>query len=263
MSALELFWLGWVLAALVMAAMWGWQRRTHNASLVDVAWAGGVGALALVYALLADGDGLRRLLAALLAGLWSARLAWHIHGRVAGREEDPRYQYLRGHWREYTQLKFFVFYQAQALGVLLFALPLLVVVTTPSPLPGWAAVLALLVWVVAVGGESLADRQLAAWKADPHNQGKTCRAGLWRYSRHPNYFFEWLHWFCYPLLAVGADYGWLTLVGPLLMLWLLFKVTGIPQTERHALESRGEDYRAYQRSTSVFVPWFPDLEKER
>jgi steroid 5-alpha reductase family enzyme len=118
-----------------------------------------------------------------------------------------------------------------------------------------------LIWAVAVGGETLADRQLAAWRAAPANDGRTCRSGLWRYSRHPNYFFEWLHWWTYIPLAWGSPWWWLTLLGQALMLFTLFKVTGIPHTERQALASRGEDYRAYQRSTSVFIPWFPKEDK--
>jgi steroid 5-alpha reductase family enzyme len=149
------------------------------------------------------------------------------------------------------------FFQLQALAALLLALPFLVVATAPSPLPAWAAVAAVAVWLVAVGGESLADRQLAAWRGEPANKGRTCRAGLWRYSRHPNYFFEWLHWFTYPLLAVGAGHAWVTWLGPVVMLATLLKGTGIPYTEQQALRSRGDDYRAYQRTTSMFVPWFP------
>src|SRR5262249_38496991 len=90
------------------------------------------------------------------------------------------------------------------------------------------------------------------------NAGRTCRAGLWRYSRHPNYFFEWTHWFAYPLLAVGAGgVFWLSAIGPVIMLLMLYRVSGIPFTEAQALRSRGDDYRDYQRTTSAFVPWFP------
>lgn len=262
MSALALFFLAITFAVVLMLAMWWHQYRTTNANLVDVAWSGGVGVLALLYAFLAQGDTQRRFLIALLAGAWSLRLAWHIFRRVAGEQEDGRYQNLRAHWREQTQLKFFLFYLAQALAVVVFSIPLLVVAVSSEPLPGWAASLAVFIWLVAVGGETLADRQLAAWKREPRNRGRTCRAGLWRYSRHPNYFFEWLHWFAYVPLAWGSPWWWLTLLGPALMLFLLFRVTGIPHTERQAVASRGEDYRAYQRATSMFFPWFPNEEKD-
>lgn len=263
MNAVELLGWVWAPAAVLMAIMWEIQRRTENAGLVDVAWTLGVGGSAVLYALLAEGDPTRRVLVAVLAGIWSLRLAGHIFERVWGREEDTRYQRLRAHWSEHTQLKFFFFYQAQALAIVLFSIPFLVVTMTGGSLPAWALAAAISIWLVAVGGESLADRQLEAWRADPAHRGRTCRAGLWRYSRHPNYFFEWLHWWAYLPLAAGSAWWWLTLLGPAVMLFTLFRLTGIPHTERQALASRGEDYRAYQRSTSVFIPWFPKREEDR
>ncbi|MBV8853549.1 MAG: DUF1295 domain-containing protein, partial [Sinobacteraceae bacterium] len=98
---------------------------------------------------------------------------------------------------------------------------------------------------------------LARFRANPAHRGKTCRAGLWRYSRHPNYFFEWLHWFSYVAFAVGAPLGWLALAGPLLMYVFLRYVSGIPYTEAQALRTRGDDYRDYQRRTSMLFPWPP------
>ncbi len=262
MSGLAFFLAGWALAALLMLLAWAVQWRTRDAGMVDVAWAAGLGLLAVGYALLADGDPSRRLLAAGMAGGWSFRLAGHILlNRVIGKPEDGRYQRLRAHWRERTQLKFFAFFQAQALLTAVFAVPFLVVALAPEPLPVPVIFAAVAIWLLAVGGETLADRQLAAWRADPTHRGRTCRAGLWRYSRHPNYFFEWLHWWSYPLLAWGTPEWWLTLLGPALMLYTLLKVTGIPYTEQQALASRGDDYRAYQRDTSAFIPWFPKKEK--
>jgi steroid 5-alpha reductase family enzyme len=113
------------------------------------------------------------------------------------------------------------------------------------------------VWVASIAGESIADRQLARFRADPAHRGRTCRAGLWRYSRHPNYFFEWLHWFTYVALAVGSPLPWLSLAGPIVMYVFLRWVSGIPFTEAQALRTRGEDYRRYQQSTPLLFPWFP------
>jgi len=121
--------------------------------------------------------------------------------------------------------------------------------------------LAVGVFLVSVAGEAIADRQLAGFRADPANRGKTCRTGLWRYSRHPNYFFEWVHWWSYVLLGLGSPYWLVTILGPALMLVFLFKITGIPATEERALLTRGEDYRNYQRTTSPFFPWFPKEDK--
>lgn len=261
MTGIDLFIAGWVLAALLMLLAWAVQWRTVDAGIVDVAWAAGLGLLAVGYALLAGGDPLRRMLMAIMAGGWSFRLAGYLLvNRVIGKPEDGRYQRLRAHWRKQTQLKFLGFFQAQALFTAIFAIPFLIVALTPERSPFLAILAAVTLWLLAVGGEALADRQLAAWRANPVNRGRTCRAGLWRYSRHPNYFFEWLHWWSYPLLAWGSPEWWLTLLGPALMLYTLLKITGIPYTEQQALASRGDDYRAYQRSTSAFIPWFPKPE---
>jgi steroid 5-alpha reductase family enzyme len=193
-----------------------------------------------------------------VASAWSLRLASYIlTNRVLGGPEDGRYQTLRSKWGERAQSRFFLFFQAQGLVDMVFSIPFLVAMSNPRTGLGIWGVAGVLIWLVAVMGEALADRQLAVFRADPINLGKVCRVGLWRASRHPNYFFEWLHWWSYVLLAIGSPWWALTLVGPALILFFLFKVTGIPATEAQALASRGEDYRDYQRTTSVFVPWPP------
>ena len=127
---------------------------------------------------------------------------------------------------------------------------------TVRPAP-WQLAVAAAIWLVSVGGESLADAQLARFRADPANRGKTCRSGLWRYSRHPNYFFEWLHWCAYAVAAIGAPLAWLGWLGPVVMYLFLRYISGIPFTEQQALRTRGDDYRDYQRSTPMLFPWFP------
>lgn len=244
---------GWAVLAILMALLWVRQMQTRNATSVDAAWSGGMGVLAIGYALLSDGDPARRLLTGGLAFIWAGRLAWHlISDRVLGRPEDGRYRAMREHWGPRAALFFFLFYQGQAIVATLFSIPILAAMRG-GPLDGWA-ITGVLVWVVAVSGETIADRQLALFRSEPANRGKTCRTGLWRVSRHPNYFFEWTHWFTYVLIGHGA---WLTWLGPALMLLFLFRLTGIPFTEQQSLRSRGDDYRAYQRETSVFFPWFP------
>ncbi|MBK7643049.1 MAG: DUF1295 domain-containing protein [Planctomycetes bacterium] len=248
--------LGWVLAALAMGALWLVQRRTRDATTVDVAWAALLGVMAVLYALLGDGLPARRLLVALLVAGATWRLALHLwFDRARKGVEDGRYAALRAKWGTAAQRNFFWFFQAQALLDVLLSLPFLLACASSTPLGGLDLV-ALLLWAVAICGEALADAQLAAFKAEPAQRGRTCRRGLWSVSRHPNYFFQWLLWCSYALLALSAPMGWIGLASPVLMLVLILCVTGIPPTEAQALRTRGEDYREYQRTTSAFVPWF-------
>ncbi|MEO8002127.1 MAG: DUF1295 domain-containing protein, partial [Arenimonas sp.] len=124
------------------------------------------------------------------------------------------------------------------------------------------AIAAIAVWVMSVLGEYIADEQLAKFRTNPDNKGKTCRRGLWAYSRHPNYFFEWLHWFAYVFLAINSDFFWYSLVGPIVMLAFLYRVSGIPWTEAQALRSRGDNYKNYQTEVSAFIPWLPRSPKQ-
>ncbi len=240
-----------------MLLLWLWQRRSKRADWVDVAWAALIGVQALGYAAFGDGSAEKRVLAAWLAGTWSLRLTRHLWTRLAGHDqEDGRYQAMREHWRARADAGFFWFFMVQALVAFLFALPAWIVANDPSSaIDGWV-VAGVAIWLIALIGESIADRQLAAFRADLSNRGKVCQAGLWRYSRHPNYFFEWLHWFSYPLAAIGAPQAWIAWLGPVLMLLFLYRISGIPYTEQQSLKSRGEAYREYQRTTSAFVPWF-------
>lgn len=243
-----------LLMIVVMSVGWLWQRRHHNAGIVDVLWSAGLGAAAVIMAITSDGALAPRMLTGGLGLAWSLRLAWHLWQRVRGEEEDGRYRHLRAHWHGH-QGKFFLFFQAQAVLVLLFALPFMAAAANPSSSPGWMA-LATLIWLTSVAGEAIADRQLARHRAQGQRK-KTFRGGLWRYSRHPNYFFEWLHWFAYVALAVGSPIAWLSWSGPVVMYAFLRWVSGIPFTEAQALRTRGDDYRDYQRTTPMLIPWFP------
>lgn len=253
----------WLLALLVlaissvaMAAMWAFSMRVKNVGYVDVAWAGLMAVAALLVGLLSTGATLPRALTALAGAVWGARLCIHLLHRVMHEAEDGRYQALRAEWNG-SPAKFFAFFQAQAVVVALFSLPFIAAASHPEGgVTGWM-IAAIAVWLLSVGGEALADAQLAEHRADPGNRGKTCRKGFWGWSRHPNYFFEWLHWFAYVLLAVGSPLWWLAWVGPVVMLAFLYRVSGIPWTEKNALRSRGEDYARYQREVSPFIPWPP------
>lgn len=250
----------WLAAAWLMTAGWAWQKRRHNAGIVDVLWASGVGGAAVWAALVSSGSLATRVTLALLGGIWGGRLAMHLWKRVRGEEEDGRYRALRAHWHGH-QGKFFGFFQFQAFLIGVFAVPFLAVAVNPQASVFWIGV-AVAVWIAGVAGESLSDRQLARFRANPANRGKTCREGMWRYSRHPNYFFEWLHWFAYVALAIGSPLWWLAWSGPLVMYLFLRYISGVPYTETQALRSRGDEYRRYQQDTPMFFPWFPSRHHE-
>lgn len=150
----------------------------------------------------------------------------------------------------------FGFFQLQATWAVLFALPMLGASLNPRPI-SWLDGLGAFVFALAIALEWLADHQLALFKADPANKGKVCRIGLWSWSRHPNYFFEWTHWFAYLILAIGSSGVWLSIGGVVVMYLFLTRVTGIPPTEQRAVESRGDAYRDYQSSVSAFFPLPP------
>ncbi len=247
-----------VACLVVMLVMWLWQRRSGRADWVDAAWAALIGLQALAWAVIGEGSAEKRVLVVLLAGTWSFRLTFHLARRLASEtREDGRYRAMREHFGHRQQSFFFVFFIIQAVVAWIFALPAWVVANDPSAaLNGWV-IAGVAVWVVSLAGESIADRQLQSFRSDPDHHGKVCHVGLWRYSRHPNYFFEWLHWFSYPLVAIGAPSAWLAWLGPVVMLLFLYRLSGIPYTEKQALKSRGEAYREYQRTTSAFFPWPP------
>lgn len=245
----------WACAAAVMSVGWLWQKRHNNAGIVDVLWSFGVGGSAVLLAAIGDGALLPRAMLAVLGGVWGLRLGLHLWHRVRGEPEDGRYRHLRDHWNG-NQFYFFLFFQFQALLIVLFALPFVAVAHTPEASVLWAMV-AIAVWLFGAGGESITDRQLAKHRENPANKGKTCRSGLWRYSRHPNYFFEWTQWFAYVALAVGSPWIGLAWAGPVVMFVFLRWISGIPYTEAQALRTRGDDYREYQRTTPMLFPWFP------
>lgn len=247
----------WAVMAIVMMGAWLLQRRTGDAGIVDVFWTYGVGAAGMVYCGLADGNPSRRMLVAVLVGVWSLRLGTHVLMRVLRMPEDGRYTSLKEQWGPRASSKLAVFYQYQAFGVVLFSIPMFVAAANDKPL-GLADGVAIAIWLVAAVGEGVADLQLTRFRRNPAHRGRVCDRGLWRYSRHPNYFFEWLHWWAYVAAAWYLPWGPLSLIGPVAMYYFIVYVTGIPPTERQALKSRGEAYRRYQAETSAFIPWIPN-----
>ncbi|MDI1249024.1 MAG: DUF1295 domain-containing protein [Lacunisphaera sp.] len=234
-------------------------RRIDNYGIVDIAWSYAFSVLAVFYAAFASGWPMRKALIATLAGLWSLRLGTHLYRRVMGHHpvEDGRYLQLRRDWVGNFAPKMFGFFQLQAGSVVLLGLPFFIICLNPAPQLHPLEIAGALLWLLAVGGEALADAQLAAFKRQPASRGRVCDTGLWRYSRHPNYFFEWLVWVAFFVFALASPGGWIALIGPASILFLLLRVTGIPLTEEQSLRSKGDAYRRYQQTTSAFVPWFP------
>lgn len=255
----------WSAAALLMAILmtfaWMVQRRTGQGGWADAFWSLGLGAagvLVALYPLENAPPSARQYLAALLIGAWGLRLGLHIAARTAKEPEDARYARLRQDWGEHFQSRMFGFLMLQAGAAALLALSILVAARNPAPGLSVQDALAAMIFAIALVGEGWADRQLAAFKADSANHGRICDAGLWAWSRHPNYFFEWLGWCAWPVLAIDPSgqwtWGWIALSGPVYMYWLLTRVSGVPLLEAHMRRSRPEAFAAYTARTSVFFP---------
>jgi steroid 5-alpha reductase family enzyme len=256
-AALAFIALGSLCAA--FAGLYALARRIDNYGIVDIAWSYAFGTLAGFYALLGPGWPVRRALIAAMAVVWSLRLGTHLCIRVMGHHpvEDGRYRQLRKDWAGDFAPKMFWFFQMQAASVVLLGAAFLLSSLNPAPALQLLEIAGTALWLVAISGEALADLQLAAFKRNPAHQGRVCDAGLWRYSRHPNYFFEWLIWVAYFVYALASPWGWIAIIGPASILYLLLRVTGIPMTEEQSIRSRGDAYRRYQQTTSAFLPWFP------
>lgn len=261
MFLLTLFCVALALGAGMTLAWTAW-RSTENSGWVDTVWTFSVGAVGLLGAIIsptgADALFMRQALVAAFAVLWAMRLGIHIARRTRGITDDPRYaKLLEGYGAERSR-RMFILLQKQALVSIPLGLAMVLAAANPEPALRVQDWLAMLVMAIAITGEATADLQLREFAGDPANRGKVCDVGLWRWSRHPNYFFEWFGWLAYPLLAIGAwQWGWLALAAPACMYWLLVRVSGIPPLEEHMLETRGDDYRAYQARTSAFFPGWP------
>jgi len=257
-DALHLALVGTAIVAVMMFALWVIHLLIENAAIVDAGWAAGLALLAIYYAYAGPGYSARRNAIAAMAGIWGLRLATYLlFARVIGHPEEGRYVQLRNEWKTNLPFRFLAFFEFQALLDVTLSLPfLLACLDSRTPL-GLFEKFGGAIWIIGILGEALADGQLNAFKKNPANKGKLCRAGLWNYSRHPNYFFEWLIWLGYATFAIASPLGWLGLLSPALILYFLLGVTGIPATEEQALRSRGDRYREYQKTTSAFIPWFP------
>ncbi len=241
--------------ACVIIQMLAWlrQKETTNADTVDIAWTLGIIVCALVYLLLVSAPINNIIMLLIFPVIWYARLLYHLIVRYDVNHEDSRYQNLRAHWDENTQTKFFVFFQFQAILSVLFSLTAYWLLISPA-VNILQMVLALVLGLTALFGVSISDHQLYQFKKK-HPKTEVCDVGLWGYSRHPNYFFEWVHWFVYPILLWHTNYFWWSLVIAMVMLVFLLKLTGIPLSEQQAIKKRGQAYIDYMNKTNSFIPW--------
>lgn len=254
---ISLFLVGLAVVAVAFTCTWLISVKIRNYGLLDAAWSYGIALLAPLYAWFGPGDQSRRILFTVVGVAWSLRLGTYILRRVLRHhpKEDERYEKLRQLWPGPGM--FLVFFQVQALIIAIFSIPFLLAAFNTAPSIGVIEWTGLLLGVASLTGEMIADAQMKRFKQEPANHGKVCQVGLWRYSRHPNYFFEFCFWVGIAVAALGSPFGWISIVCPALILHFLLKVTGIPLTEEYAVRSKGDAYRAYQKSTSAFAPWFP------
>ena len=252
--------LGIIAVLVVLDFMGGWWfgRKIHNYSLVDALWAFWIGLAGVIYSAFGTGDFEKRFASGIVAAIWGFRLAYHLQKRIRIHhpEEDSRYQKLREVWKGRVSSAFFWFFQAQALSVLLLSLPYFLIARDSSPW-GVFETIGFTVAIIGISGETLADYQITKFKSHDDCPSSVCRDGLWKYSRHPNYFFEMVIWIGIYVFACGSAWGWTTFFAPVTITVLLLRVTGIPPTEQSALKRKKDAYREYQRTTSSFIPLPP------
>ncbi len=245
----------WSIVAVMMTFLWLAQAKMKNAGYVDIGWTLGLALCALVYALNINGYLPRRFILLMMVCFWAGRLALLLVRRLMkDPSEDSRYRRIREDWKTNQNMKFFFMFQFQGLLDVVLSWVFLLIFLNPSQLISSVEIIGVLIWLAGIIGESIADEQLHTFKINPANKGKTCDLGLWYYSRHPNYFFEWLIWVGYAVIALASPWGWSGIIAPVLMLYFLLKVSGIPLAEAQALKTKGEEYRRYQESTSMFIP---------
>ncbi len=259
MGFFELYLLAGLLILGLMTLLWLLSLALRNSSIVDIFWGTGFVIVAWVaYALGSDGYPARKLLLAALVTLWGLRLSLYILWRNWGKPEDFRY----AQWRQesganWWWISFFKVFLLQGVLLWIISAPLVAVQVSPTPAAlGAFDALGVLLWAIGFFFEAMGDWQLARFKADPANRGKLMERGVWRYTRHPNYFGDSAQWWGFYLSAAATGWGALTAFSPLLMTFLLVRVSGVGMLEK-ALKDRKPGYREYMQRTSAFIPWLP------
>lgn len=247
-------------ALLFMVCLWIVSLTLKDVSIVDIFWGPGFVLVAWVAWTLGDADTLRGLTAAILTSLWGVRLGLHIGARNIGSGEDRRYRTMRekgGTLFPFTSL--FKVFLLQGILMFIISLPVQIVQVRAGPSFDIPLVIGSIVWLTGFIFETVGDEQLRRFIADPDNKGKVMERGLWRYTRHPNYFGESLIWWGLFIIALPVPGGWITVIGPLVITFLLLRVSGVTLLEKD-MEERRPKYRDYVRRTSPFIPLPPRKE---
>ena len=243
----------------VLAYMTGWfiaARIRGRNDIVDVAWGLGFILVAAISLITAGIYPLRGVVMSILVLVWGVRLALHIHQRDQGKGEDQRYRKWREEWGRWFVLRSFLqVFMLQGVLLFLVAVPVIYANATPSGALGWLDLFGLVIWLTGFCCEAVSDRQLLRFIRNPDNKGRLMTTGLWRYSRHPNYFGEVTLWWGLWLMTLSLPLGWLTILGPLTITFLILNVSGIPMLEKHYEERN--DFQEYKRRTSAFFPLPP------
>ncbi len=241
----------------VMLILWAIQLKTKNAGIVDLGWTFCVFLMAAFCFVGSVGDTTRKSLVFMMVLIWATRLNGHLTRRYFGhRGEDARYHKWRLEQKDKASGFFLFVFLFQGLLAIVLSLPFWIASADPTSGLRPLEFVALCLWAVAITGEAIADKQLAQFKADIAHRGEVCQVGLWNYSRHPNYFFECILWIAFYLFAAGSPGGLWALLSPILMIFFIVKVSGLPPAEEQSLLSKGERYRFYQQTTSALIPWF-------
>jgi steroid 5-alpha reductase family enzyme len=234
------------------------QARKRN-DIADIVWGTGFVVTVICAILFSDGITTRGLVVTFLVVLWGVRLAYHIYSRNRGKSEDPRYMEWRRQWGKQAVIRALLqVFLLQGLLIVVISLPVTMIITSGrSPLAVFD-LLGVCIWLVGFAFEAVGDYQLAKYKKDPANKGKIMTEGLWRYTRHPNYFGEVTLWWGIYVVALSVPQGWATILGPMTITYLILKVSGIPLLEEKYKDN--PEFQAYKKRTSSFLPLPPRKE---
>jgi steroid 5-alpha reductase family enzyme len=239
-----------------MVLVFVWATLIKDNSIVDIGW--GMGFLVVT------GTGLVLLPAitpfhavlATIVAIWGLRLSGYIFGRHRNVGEDYRYAQWRKEWGKYVVPRaFFQIFMLQGVFMYIIALPLMMAMANPSAAINWVSYIGIALWLIGFLFEAVGDWQKSKFKADPANQGKIMQSGLWRYTRHPNYFGEALLWWGLFVFVIPAGYWYVSIISPIILTFLLTKVSGVAMLEKKY--EGNKEFEDYARRTSAFIPWWP------